>query len=193
MWWKNATSRIFTFSLRGSLMTTSETLLWALLQPQSHKRKEEKGCFVFSLCSDAEIQTEVLCCREKNKRLKKERKKGSKKKPCLCAQTGARWEELHSAAAHASLSQRPSLTKDPTYFRRENSAMLPVSFIESSAFLDASSKTCISLYPWVNIVLTKLVVHVHYLWLDPFVTDWLLNPNFFLLVYSFWVTHIKKS
>lgn len=48
---------------------------------------------------------------------KDERKKGSIKKTSPRAQAGACWEELHSAAAHASLSQRPSLSKVLTSFR----------------------------------------------------------------------------
>lgn len=131
------------FLCGGSLMITSETLLWALLKPKSHKRNGEKGCFVFSLYLDAETQTEIRCCREKSERTIKK---------SLRAQAGACWEELHSAATHASLSQRP-LTKDLTYFSWDYSAILPVSFINLSASYIIPH--------YFNKASTQHVAHVH--------------------------------
>lgn len=89
-------------------------------------------CLVCSLYLDAETLT--MRYSAAGKRVRTEKKKRKKKKTSLRVRACAWWEELHSAAAHASLSQRPSLTKICLILDVDYPAILPTSFVVCSVW-----------------------------------------------------------
>lgn len=104
------------------------------LHQKGTERWEKSLCFVCFWYSDAETQTMRYSAAGKRVSAgkKKRKKKRRKKKTSLRARARAWWEELHSAAVHASLSQHPSLTKSWLILDVDYPAILPASFVVCS-------------------------------------------------------------